>query len=147
MKAVISIGSNIGKPKENVQRALSALSHLLTNFQSSELFLTKPVGYLDQPDFINAVAIGDTEKTPTELLADLLAIEKNFGRVRDIRWGPRIIDLDLIDCGVRLSSAELELPHPRAFEREFVLAPWFSLEPDAFLTGVGPIKDLLEKLR
>ena len=146
MKCVISIGANIGQPQENVNAAINLLSKEFANFQQSKLYLTKPVGYLDQPDFTNAVVIGNTKKSPYEVLKFLQQIEEEFGRQRDIKWGPRTLDLDLIDCGLIMLDEVLTLPHPRASERKFVLEPWFELEPDGVLTGIGPIKDLLANL-
>jgi 2-amino-4-hydroxy-6-hydroxymethyldihydropteridine diphosphokinase len=146
MRAVIAIGANIGDPQSTVQAAIKLLSEELTDFKASSLYLTKPVGYLDQPDFVNAVVIGDTDLKPEELLEHLHQIENNFGRTREIKWGPRTLDLDLIECGVAINSPTITLPHPRAFQRKFVLEPWLEIDPNGVLTGVGAIKALLEQL-
>jgi 2-amino-4-hydroxy-6-hydroxymethyldihydropteridine diphosphokinase len=105
------------------------------------------VGGPAQPDYINAVCILESELPAADLLSLLHGIEKTLGRERQERWGPRTIDLDLIQYGGLLSSAEeLELPHPRAHERRFVLQPWSEIEPDAILLTHGKISHLLEQL-
>jgi 2-amino-4-hydroxy-6-hydroxymethyldihydropteridine diphosphokinase len=113
----------------------------------SSYFVTKPVGGPEQPDYLNAVCILESELPATDLLAVLQGIEKSLGRQRTVQWGPRTIDLDLIQYGSLLSAAdELELPHPRAHERRFVLEPWFEIEPDAILLTHGKISELLAQL-
>lgn len=144
MKAVIALGSNIGNPKENLDLAIALLREATEVEKVSSYFATKPVGYLDQPDFLNAVVIANSELPAMELLKMLHGIEKAMGRERTIKWGPRNIDLDLIQYGSLLSnSEELTLPHPRAHERRFVLEPWHEIEPDAILLTHGKIEDLL----
>jgi 2-amino-4-hydroxy-6-hydroxymethyldihydropteridine diphosphokinase len=119
-----------------------------TDFQSvSEYFSTKPVSDIAQPDYLNAVCIVESELPATDLLALLHGIEKALGRERIEKWGPRTIDLDLIQYGSMLSAAdELQLPHPRAHERRFVIEPWHSIEPDAILLTHGKISEILEQL-
>jgi 2-amino-4-hydroxy-6-hydroxymethyldihydropteridine diphosphokinase len=113
----------------------------------SSYYSTKPVGGPEQPDYINAVCILESDLPAMDLLSLLHGIEKSLGRERLEKWGPRTIDLDLIQYGALLSSAaELELPHPRAFERRFVLEPWHEIEPDALLLTHGKISELLEQL-
>jgi 2-amino-4-hydroxy-6-hydroxymethyldihydropteridine diphosphokinase len=113
----------------------------------STYYVTKPVGGPEQPDYLNAVCILESELPAIELLAVLHGIEKSLGRERSERWGPRTIDLDLIQYGSLLSSAdELQLPHPRAHERRFVLEPWSEIEPEAILLTHGKISDLLAQL-
>jgi 2-amino-4-hydroxy-6-hydroxymethyldihydropteridine diphosphokinase len=113
----------------------------------SSYFVTKPVGGPEQPDYLNAVCILESDLPATDLLAVLQGIEKSLGRQRTVQWGPRTIDLDLIQYGSLLSAAdELELPHPRAHERRFVLEPWFEIEPDAILLTHGKISELLAQL-
>ena len=147
MKAVIALGSNIGNPKENLDLALALLREATDVKKVSSYYVTKPVGYEDQPDFVNAVCIIETELPAMELLNMLHGIEKSMGRERTIKWGPRTIDLDIIQYGTLLSKAEeLTLPHPRAHERKFVLEPWAEIEPDAVLLTHGKISDLLNKL-
>jgi 2-amino-4-hydroxy-6-hydroxymethyldihydropteridine diphosphokinase len=147
MKAVLALGSNIGEPKENLDLAIALLNEATEVQKTSSYFVTKPVGYTDQPDFLNAVCIIESELPAIELLNMLQGIEKAMGRERIIKWGPRSIDLDIIQYGSLLSNAdELTLPHPRAHERKFVLEPWFEIEPDAVLLTHGKIADLLAKL-
>lgn len=147
MKAVIALGSNIGEPKENLDLAISLLREAAEIEKVSKYYVTKPVGYEDQPDFLNAVCIINSELPALELLKMLNGIEKVLGRERTIKWGPRTIDLDLIQYGSLLSEAEeLTLPHPRAHERKFVLEPWHEIEPEAVLLTHGKISELLSKL-
>lgn len=147
MKAVIALGSNIGNPKENLDLAIALLREATEVEKVSSYYVTKPVGYEEQPDFVNAVCIIESQLPAIELLHMLHGIEKSMGRERTIKWGPRTIDLDIIQYGTILSSAEeLTLPHPRAFERKFVLEPWAEIEPEAILLTHGKIKDLLIKL-
>jgi len=111
----------------------------------SSYFQTKPVGGPEQADYLNAVAIVESELPAQDLLAVLNGIETAMGRTREIHWGPRVIDLDLIQYGGLLVKDEkLTLPHPRAHERRFVLAPWFEIEPEAILLTHGRISDLLD---
>ena len=147
MKAVIALGSNIGNPTENLDLALALLREATDVKKVSSFYVTKPVGYEDQPDFVNAVCIIETELPAMDLLNMLHGIEKAMGRERTIKWGPRTLDLDIIQYGSMLSSAEeLTLPHPRAHERKFVLEPWHEIEPDSILLTHGKIADLLSKL-
>ena len=147
MKAVIALGSNIGNPKENLDLALALLREATEVVKVSSFYVTKPVGFEDQPDFVNAVCIIETELPAMELLKMLHGIEKTMGRERTIKWGPRTLDLDIIQYGTLLSKAEeLTLPHPRAHERKFVLEPWAEIEPDAILLTHGKISELLSKL-
>ena len=147
MKAVIALGSNLGNPKENLDLALALLREATEVKKVSSYYITRPVGYEEQPDFVNAVCIIETELPAMELLNMLHGIEKAMGRERTIKWGPRTLDLDIVQYGSMLSSAdELTLPHPRAHERKFVLEPWHEIEPDAILLTHGKIADLLSKL-
>ena len=147
MKAVVALGANIGSPREQMDVAIALLREATEVKAVSTYFVTKPVGGPEQPDYLNAVCILESELPALDLLAVLQGIEKSLGRERDVRWGPRTIDLDLIQYGSLLSAAaELELPHPRAHERRFVLEPWFEIEPDAILLTHGKISDLLEQL-
>ena len=144
MKAVVSLGANIGDPKANLDLAVALLREATEVIAVSSYLQTKPVGGPEQPDYLNAVAIVESELPAKDLLAVLNGIETAMGRTREIHWGPRVIDLDLIQYGGLLVSDEkLMLPHPRAHERRFVLAPWFEIEPDAILLTHGRISDLL----
>lgn len=147
MKAVISLGANIGNPKEQMDLAVAMLREATDFKLISRYFSTKPVSEIQQPDYLNAICIVESDLPATDLLALLHGIEKTLGRERKEKWGPRTIDLDLIQYGSLLSSAnELQLPHPRAHERRFVIEPWHSIEPDAILLTHGKISEILEQL-
>jgi 2-amino-4-hydroxy-6-hydroxymethyldihydropteridine diphosphokinase len=147
MKAVIALGANIGNPQEQMDLAVVLLRESLEVSAVSSYFTTAPVGGPEQLDYLNAVCIAESDLPAADLLALLHGIEKVLGRERIEHWGPRTIDLDLIQYGALLSYAdELLLPHPRAHERRFVLEPWFEIEPDALLLTHGKISDLLEQL-
>ena len=125
--AYVGLGSNLDEPEQQVRRALQALAGVagLRSVATSSFYRTRPWGNPDQPDFINAVAVMESELAPVDLLREALAIERRLGRVRDSsRWAPRTIDIDLLLFGRRkLTAAGLNLPHPHAMERAFVLVP------------------------
>jgi 2-amino-4-hydroxy-6-hydroxymethyldihydropteridine diphosphokinase len=147
MKAVIALGANIGDPKAQMDLAVAMLREATEVISVSEYFSTKPVSDIAQPDYLNAVCIVESELPAMDLLSLLHGIEKALGRQRLEKWGPRTIDLDLIQYGSLLSSAnELKLPHPRAHERRFVLEPWISIDPEAILLTHGKISELLVQL-
>jgi 2-amino-4-hydroxy-6-hydroxymethyldihydropteridine diphosphokinase len=147
MKAVVALGANIGNPKEQLDIAIALLMESTSVIAVSTYFETKPVGGPEQPDYLNAVCILESDLPAMDLLSLLHGIEKSLGRERIEHWGPRTIDLDLIQYGALLSSAdELKLPHPRAHERRFVLEPWAQIEPDAILLTHGRVAALLEQL-
>ncbi len=113
----------------------------------SAVFETVPVGGPPQPDYLNAVLIGTSGLRANAILRLCQATERDLGRVRAERWGPRTLDVDLIACDDEVSAdPELTLPHPRAHERAFVLAPWLDADPRAHLVGYGPVADLLDGL-
>jgi 2-amino-4-hydroxy-6-hydroxymethyldihydropteridine diphosphokinase len=148
MKAVISLGANIGNPREQITLAIAMLREATEVLAVSSIYETAPVGGPDQPNYLNAICIAESDLPAADLLSVLHGIEKTLGRERLERWGPRTIDLDLIQYGSILSSAqELELPHPRAHERKFVLEPWLEIEPDAILLTHGKVSELLEQLQ
>ena len=147
MKAVIALGANIGNPKEQMDLAVAMLREATDFKLVSSYYSTKPVSEIPQPDYLNAVCIVESDLPALDLLALLHGIEKTLGRERTEKWGPRTIDLDLIQYGSLLSSAdELQLPHPRAHERLFVIEPWHSIEPDAILLTHGKISEILEQM-
>ncbi len=147
MKAVIALGANIGNPKENLDLAITLLREATDLVSVSRYYATAPVGGPEQPDYLNAVCIVESELPAVDLLSLLHGIEKTLGRERIEHWGPRTIDLDLIQYGALLSnSQELALPHPRAHERRFVLEPWHEIEPEAILLTHGKISQLLAQL-
>ncbi len=125
-EAIIGLGTNMGDRRTNLTRAAEALSKLeRTSVKKvSHVYETEPVGFEEQGKFLNCVAAIATCLEPTELLQNLLGIEKDMGRVRTVRWGPRVIDMDiLLYEGVTIRTAELEIPHPRMWQRAFVLVP------------------------
>ena len=147
MRAVIALGANIGNPKEQMDLAVAILREATDFKLVSNYYSTKPVSDIPQPDYLNAICIVESELPALDLLALLHGIEKTLGRERSEKWGPRTIDLDLIQYGSLLSSAdELQLPHPRAHERRFIIEPWHSIEPDAILLTQGKISEILEQL-
>jgi 2-amino-4-hydroxy-6-hydroxymethyldihydropteridine diphosphokinase len=147
MKAVIALGANMGNPQENIDLAIALLREATDIQAISSMYRTAPVGGPEQPDYINAVVLAESELPATDFLNMLHGIEKTLGRERTIHWGPRTIDLDLIQYGSILSSnQELLLPHPRAHERRFVLEPWLEVDPDAHLLTHGPVEHLLSAL-
>jgi 2-amino-4-hydroxy-6-hydroxymethyldihydropteridine diphosphokinase len=147
MKAVVALGANIGNPQEQMDVAVAMLRAATDVIALSSYYRTKPVGGPEQPDYLNAVCLIESDLPALDLLSLLHGIEKSLGRERIERWGPRTIDLDLIQYGSLLSSAdELQLPHPRAHERRFVLEPWHEIEADALLLTHGKISELLEQL-
>lgn len=131
--AVIAFGSNLEQPEQQVRRAIEAVSALsgIRSLHASSLYRSAPVGYTDQPDFINAVAVVQTVYGAEELLAQLHAVEQRFGRTRSFRNAPRTLDLDLIDYAGQIHRSDtLTLPHPRAHERSFVMLPLAEIAPD-----------------
>jgi len=142
----VAIGSNIEDPDAQVTRAFQELAVLprTTLVAKSKLHRTAPVGFADQPDFVNACALLDTSLEPRELLDELLALEKRHGRVRSMLNGPRSLDLDIVLYGDRvICEPGLKVPHPRAHERAFVLVPLLEAWPEAVIPGRGPVADLV----
>ncbi len=147
--AYIALGANLEDPVVQVRAGLAALATLPDTqlLMQSSLYRTAPVGYADQPDFINAVAAVDTELSPRELLDALLAIELNHGRVRQFANAPRTLDLDvLLYDDVEVNESGLTIPHPRMHERAFVLAPLAEIAPLCEIPGHGRVSDLLRGL-
>ncbi|GAC1443514.1 MAG: 2-amino-4-hydroxy-6-hydroxymethyldihydropteridine diphosphokinase [Mycobacteriales bacterium] len=133
--AVISLGSNVGDRMVYLALAVS----ILEPYAVSPVYETVPVGGPDQDDFLNAVVLVDVDAAVAWERAQIA--EQRARRVRDVRWGPRTLDVDVVWATGQ--AAGLLLPHPRAAERAFVLAPWADVQPDAVLAGRGPVKDLL----
>jgi 2-amino-4-hydroxy-6-hydroxymethyldihydropteridine diphosphokinase len=147
MKAVIALGSNLGDRELNIDSAVAEIAKIIEVTHLSTNHETDPVGGPDQPKYLNAVLIAESLLAPDELLKALLAIESRLGRVRDIHWGPRTIDLDLIIVDdEKIDSPDLVLPHPRAHERRFVLEPWAEIDPEAVLPGHGRIEEILLRI-
>lgn len=143
---VLALGSNLGDRLANLQGGLGILCSGpgLSCCAVSPVYATAPVGGPEQPDFLNAVLIAASALPARSILARCQQAEAALQRVRREVWGPRTLDVDVIVCGDEISEdPELTLPHPRAHERAFVLAPWHDLEPDARMPGRGRIEDLL----
>jgi 2-amino-4-hydroxy-6-hydroxymethyldihydropteridine diphosphokinase len=137
----IGLGSNLADPVFQVSRALDALDNLPHTrvMLRSSLYRSAPVGYLAQPDFINAVAQLETELMPRALLAALLALEQECGRTREFCNAPRTLDLDvLLYDDLRHHEHGLTIPHPHMHLRAFVLQPLLEIAPDCVIPGVGP---------
>jgi 2-amino-4-hydroxy-6-hydroxymethyldihydropteridine diphosphokinase len=150
VQAFVGLGSNLGAPERQLERALDALDEIPETRLSarSSLFLSPPVGPSDQPDFVNAVAELSTRLGPGDLLAGMQAIETAHGRVRGARrWGPRTLDLDLLLFGTsEIGRDELTVPHPRLHERAFVLVPLYEVAPELWVPGHGALADLLARV-
>ena len=148
-RVVLALGSNLGERFAALQGAVEALADTPDFFITSvsPVYETEPVDSpVDAEQFLNAVVLADTTLPAARLMERALAVEDAFDRERsDIRNAPRTLDVDLIVVGDRRAKEDwLQLPHPRAHERAFVLQPWYDLEPDATLPDRGPIADLLE---
>jgi 2-amino-4-hydroxy-6-hydroxymethyldihydropteridine diphosphokinase len=150
-RAVLSLGANLGERAGTLRAAFKALTDegLVAR---SVLYETPPWGPVEQPPYLNAIAIVRGPREAAGWLALAHELEQAAGRTRDVRWGPRTLDVDVVtvtgDDGAPVFSDDpsLTLPHPRAHERAFVLVPWLSLDPAAELPGHGPVADLLAKL-
>jgi 2-amino-4-hydroxy-6-hydroxymethyldihydropteridine diphosphokinase len=144
--AYVGVGSNLNDPRAQVQVALARLARLAQSrlVLASRLYRSRPFGPVAQPDFVNAVAGLVTQADPLTLLGELRAIETAMGRpARHERWGPRVIDLDLLCFGrERRTDAALTLPHPGIVERNFVLYPLADIAPDLELPGLGRVAEL-----
>ncbi|GAA4797814.1 2-amino-4-hydroxy-6-hydroxymethyldihydropteridine diphosphokinase [Streptomyces ziwulingensis] len=147
-RAVLSLGANLGNRLETLQGAIDALEDTpgVRVKGVSPVYETEPWGVDPgtQPSYLNAVVVLKTTLPPSSLLERAHAVEEAFHRVREERWGPRTLDVDIVAyADVVSDDPHLTLPHPRAHERAFVLAPWHDLDPDARLAGRGPVADLL----
>jgi 2-amino-4-hydroxy-6-hydroxymethyldihydropteridine diphosphokinase len=143
--AVLSIGSNLGERLAHLQGAVDALRPWL--LAVSPVYETAPWGPVPQEDYLNAIVLAaDPSAAPRDWLTRAQVAEQAAGRTRDVRWGPRTLDVDVVDVGgVTSADPELTLPHPRAHERAFVLVPWLDVAPDARLAGRS-VADLLAQL-
>jgi 2-amino-4-hydroxy-6-hydroxymethyldihydropteridine diphosphokinase len=148
--AYVAIGSNLDSPRDRVLEAFERISKLHAACccsLRSRLYLSRPLGPQDQPQFVNAAVGLLTRLAPQDLLSELLAIERVMGRERKQRWGPRVIDLDLlwmVDAAVTLP--ELTLPHPGVSTRNFVLYPLADIAPTLNIPGLGPVLDLKSRV-
>jgi len=141
-RAVLSIGSNLGDRLAHLRSVVAALGPVAV----SPVYETAPWGGVEQDDYLNAIVVVDDPGTDAYgWLARARELERAAGRIREIRWGPRTLDVDVIDVdGGSNADPELTLPHPRAHERAFVLVPWADADPDAVLPGHGRVADLVE---
>ncbi|MBF0407889.1 MAG: 2-amino-4-hydroxy-6-hydroxymethyldihydropteridine diphosphokinase [Candidatus Riflebacteria bacterium] len=131
VKIFLGLGSNLGNRDENIRSALRLLNQHVENICISSFYETAPVGVTDQPVFLNIACSGHTELSPYELLDFILGIEKELGRIRTLRWGPRTLDIDILFYGDKIiSSPNLEVPHPHIAERLFVLVPLAEIASD-----------------
>lgn len=148
--AYLGLGSNLGDRKQNIRSALQMLEErgAARVVVVSSFIETAPVGYADQPDFVNAVAEVETNLTPRELLDAALRVETDMGRVRTIRWGPRVIDIDILLFDDLLMAEDgLTLPHPEMTKRGFVLEPLAEIAPNLALPGGKTAREAAEELR
>ncbi|MDD5131562.1 MAG: 2-amino-4-hydroxy-6-hydroxymethyldihydropteridine diphosphokinase [bacterium] len=126
----LGLGTNLGNKRKNIKEAIRLLRRDVKIVKVSSLYKTKPVGYLDQPDFLNAVAEIKTSLTPLQLLRQVKSIERIMGRTRTARWGPRLIDIDiLLYEGKKIKHSKLIIPHPQINKRNFVLKPLKEIAP------------------
>ena len=148
-QAVLALGSNLGDRQDILQGGVDAIAGIegvrLTGV--SPVYETVPVGGPPQPDYLNAVVLAEVTISSRDLLDRLHEVEAAFDRVRLVRWGPRTLDIDIITVAdEHCDDPDLTLPHPRAHERAFVLAPWHDADSDAVLPGWGPVADLLARV-
>jgi len=143
-RAYVGVGANLGDREQTIWAAVEALPRVVA---VSELRETEPVGLIDQPRFLNGAAALETELSPRALLDVLLAVERELGRERRERWGPRTIDLDLLLYGGEtIEEPGLTVPHPRLHERRFALEPLLDLDPELAIPGRGRVADVLAEL-
>lgn len=143
----VAIGANLKRPEEQVRAGFEELAMLPETRLAavSSLYRSAAVGYLDQPDFVNAVAGIETALAPRALLDALLEIERRYGRVREFPNAPRTLDLDIVLYGeAQVNERGLSIPHPRLHERAFVLVPLAEIAPEALVPGRGRVRDLLQ---
>jgi 2-amino-4-hydroxy-6-hydroxymethyldihydropteridine diphosphokinase len=143
------LGSNLDDPAAQIRRAMQSLAAMPETrlVRRSALYRNPPAGYLDQPEFINAVAGIETGLAPRDLLEQLLAIERVHVRMRDFPNGPRTLDLDILLYGEQtVREPGLTIPHPRMLERAFVLVPLAEIAPDAVVPDAGRIADLVRRV-
>ena len=147
--AYVGIGANLGPREETLRRAVELLGRAdgVEVVGVSELRETDPVGVVDQPPFLNGAVSVETTLSPRVLLDLLLEVERSLGRVRAERWGPRVVDLDLLVYGIEvLDEPGLHVPHPRLHERRFALEPLAEMSPELEIPGRGTVSALLAAL-
>ncbi len=137
VRIFLGVGTNLGDRKANLIAAQTAVSQFTIIQKTSRVYETKPWGLVDQPDFLNQVWEATTSLTPLDLLRQLKMVETMLGRKPSVRYGPRLIDIDiLLYSNLMFKSNELVIPHPHISERAFVLAPLADLEPDLIIPGM-----------
>jgi 2-amino-4-hydroxy-6-hydroxymethyldihydropteridine diphosphokinase len=142
-KIYLSLGTNLGDREENLRQALGFLAEAVTIRIESPVYETEPVGFTDQPWFLNMVAEGETALSPEGLLRFTQGVESRMGRVRTIAGGPRIIDIDILLYGdAAVETENLSIPHPRMLERAFVMVPLYAIAADLVISGKS-IKDIM----
>ena len=147
--AYVGLGANLGAREETLRRAAELLGEAdgVDVLAVSQLRETEPVGVVDQPPFLNGAVAIETARAPRDLLELLLEIERTLGRVREERWGPRTIDLDLLVYGDEVvEEPGLRVPHPHLHERRFALEPLVELAPELDVPGCGEVSSLLAAL-
>lgn len=148
MEYVLSLGTNIGDRLDNLRSAIASINLVPSTrvVKCSSVYETEPVGYAEQDDFYNIAVLVESELEPNEILGMCLGIEAGFNRVREFKNGPRILDIDVIFCeGKEIQTKNLTVPHPRCFERRFVLEPLLELLPDGEFYGIN-FKKYIEKI-
>jgi len=149
VKVAIGLGSNLSDPASQLDLACQTLrtSSRVNAFICSKYYHSKPLGPQDQPDFVNAVCVFETDLSAESLLNWLQQIEQQQGRVKERHWGERLIDLDILLYGEhRLDTPDLQIPHPCITERDFVLMPLSSIWPDVVIPAKGNVQSLIKNL-
>ncbi|MGV6825380.1 MAG: 2-amino-4-hydroxy-6-hydroxymethyldihydropteridine diphosphokinase [bacterium] len=145
----IGLGSNLDNPAQQVNRAIATLAGLPQSnlIKHSSMYRSPPMDGTNQPDYINAVAMLESTLNAETLLDRLLHIENQHGRVREQRWGPRTLDLDILMFGQQIiDSDRLQVPHPGLGDRGFVLEPWYEIAPTTVIPGVGKLETVRARL-
>jgi 2-amino-4-hydroxy-6-hydroxymethyldihydropteridine diphosphokinase len=148
-RAYVGLGANLGPREDTLREAVGALERApgVEVLAVSELRETEPVGPSEQPKFLNGAVALETSLSARELLDLLLDVERSLGRIREERWGPRVVDLDLLVYGSEeIDEVGLEVPHPRLHERRFALEPLSELNPDLQIPGRGNVSEMLAEL-
>jgi 2-amino-4-hydroxy-6-hydroxymethyldihydropteridine diphosphokinase len=143
------LGSNLGDREDNLERAIADLESTsgIEVIARSSVYESVPMGYRDQPDFLNMALKVKTTLAPEDLMARCMQVEESMGRVRDVRWGPRVIDIDLLLFEQEVSNGEqLKLPHPEMTRRAFVIIPLLEIDPDLAMPDGVPLRRYLQFL-
>ncbi len=131
VKIYLALGSNVGDREKNIKKAIYLLSKEIKDIKVASLYETEPVGYVNQPKFINTALEGHTNLSPDELLKFCQDVEKKVGRIYRFKWGPREIDIDILLYGnLKIDKPNLKIPHPLMLERDFVMKPLVELNPN-----------------